>query len=49
MRVGWEDNPYLPNGRAAHNWELVEHVVKIAKDLGRDIATPDEARDIIKL
>jgi 3-keto-5-aminohexanoate cleavage enzyme len=49
VRVGWEDNPYLPNGRAAHNWELVEHVVKIAKDLGRDIATPDEARDIIKL
>lgn len=49
VRVGWEDNPYLPDMRAVHNWELVEHVVRIAKDLGREIATPDEARDIINI
>ncbi|HEY8361263.1 MAG TPA: 3-keto-5-aminohexanoate cleavage protein, partial [Tissierellaceae bacterium] len=27
--------------------ELVEKVVRIAKELGREIATPDEAREIL--
>ena len=50
IRVGFEDNIYLPNGEIAKkNVQLVESVVKIAKDLGRDIATVDEAREILSL
>jgi 3-keto-5-aminohexanoate cleavage enzyme len=45
VRVGWEDNPYLPDGTLAQtNAELVEVVVKIAEAVGREIAEPDEAR-----
>jgi 3-keto-5-aminohexanoate cleavage enzyme len=50
VRVGWEDNPYLPDGSlAASNRELVEVVVSIAQALGRPVATPLEARQIIGL
>jgi len=48
VRVGWEDNPYVAEGvYAKHCHELVDKVVRIAKELGRAIATPDEARAII--
>jgi len=48
VRVGWEDNPYLPNGElATSNAQLVETIVKIARELGREIATPEEARRIM--
>lgn len=47
VRVGWEDNPYLPDGTPSRsNAELVEVVVGIASALGREVATPDEARKI---
>jgi 3-keto-5-aminohexanoate cleavage enzyme len=47
VRVGWEDNPYLPDGTLARsNAELVEVAVKMAETVGRDVATPDEARAI---
>lgn len=50
MRVGLEDNTRMPNGDLAKgNWELVEVAVKIAECLGRELATPDEARDIMGL
>ena len=50
VRVGFEDNIYLERGRkAASNGELVEKVVAMAKLLGREIATPDEAREILSL
>lgn len=50
VRVGFEDNIYLEKGKLAKsNGELVEKVVRIAKELGRDIATPDEARKILGL
>ncbi|MFX1572309.1 MAG: 3-keto-5-aminohexanoate cleavage protein [Promethearchaeota archaeon] len=49
-RVGFEDNVYLSKGvLAKSNGELVEKVVRISKELGRDIASPDEARKILKL
>jgi 3-keto-5-aminohexanoate cleavage enzyme len=45
VRVGWEDNPYLPDGTLAQtNAELVEVVVKMAEAVGREIANPGEAR-----
>ncbi|MEJ2558494.1 MAG: 3-keto-5-aminohexanoate cleavage protein [Anaerolineae bacterium] len=48
VRVGWEDNPYLASGvYAKHCHELVDKIVRIAHEMGREIATPDEARQII--
>src|SRR5690554_5174366 len=50
VRVGFEDNVYLSKGvLAKSNGELVEKVVRLAKELGREIATPDEARQILGL
>jgi len=49
VRVGWEDNPYLDHSGtlAETNAMLVEKIVRVARELGREIATPDEARQII--
>ena len=50
VRVGFEDNIYLSRGnKAKSNGELVEKVVRLAKELGREIATPAEAREILGL
>jgi uncharacterized protein (DUF849 family) len=45
VRVGLEDNFYLPNGEMAKsNGELVEQAVQMTKLAGRGVATVDEAR-----
>jgi 3-keto-5-aminohexanoate cleavage enzyme len=51
VRVGMEDNPYLDSKGtlAKSNAELVDKMVRIAKDLGRDVASPEEARRITGL
>ena len=50
VRVGYEDNPYIAPGELArNNAVLVERMVKIAQNLGREVATPKEARKIIGL
>jgi len=50
VRVGLEDNLYYSRGRLAQsNAELIARVVRIARELGRPIATPDEAREILGL
>jgi 3-keto-5-aminohexanoate cleavage enzyme len=50
VRVGWEDYPYLPNGELAKtNAELVDVIVRMAEAVGREVATPEEARRIIGL
>jgi 3-keto-5-aminohexanoate cleavage enzyme len=49
VRVGLEDNLYLPDGSLASNPLLVEKIVRIAREIGREIATPDEARSILSL
>lgn len=50
VRVGAEDNPYLAPGELADsNARLVEKIVRVAEELGREIATPSEAREIIGL
>ena len=50
VRVGFEDNIYLEKGvLAKSNGELVEKVVRLAGELGREIATPAEAREILGL
>ena len=49
-RVGFEDNLYISKGLLAKsNGELVEKVVRISRELGREIATPNEARRILGL
>ena len=50
VRVGFEDNLYMEKGVLAQsNGEMVAKAVEIAKLLGRPIATPDEAREILGL
>ena len=50
VRVGFEDNVYISKGvLAKSNGELVAKVVRMAKELGREIATPNEARAILGL
>ncbi len=50
VRVGFEDNVYMEKGVLAEsNGQMVEKVVEIAKLLGREIATPAEAREILSL
>jgi 3-keto-5-aminohexanoate cleavage enzyme len=49
-RVGFEDHIYLPNGEMAkNNVEIVESAVRIAKAIGRDIATVAETKEIMGL
>jgi uncharacterized protein (DUF849 family) len=50
VRTGLEDTFYLPNGeRAKTNGELVRALADIAREVGREIATADEARQILGL
>ena len=51
VRVGLEDNLYFDRQRSvlADNPGLVERIVRIARDMGREPATPAEARSIIGL
>jgi 3-keto-5-aminohexanoate cleavage enzyme len=50
VRVGLEDNVYYERGTLAEsNAQLVERVVRLAKEVGREVATPDQARTILGL
>jgi 3-keto-5-aminohexanoate cleavage enzyme len=50
VRVGFEDNVYISKGvLAKSNGELVEKVVRMAKEMGREIANPTETRKILGL
>jgi uncharacterized protein (DUF849 family) len=49
VRVGLEDNFYLPSGEMATNAELVGKAAEMARDVGREPATPDEAREIMSV
>lgn len=50
VRVGFEDNLYLSKGvLAKSNGELVKKVVDLASLLGRPVASPREAREILRL
>lgn len=50
VRIGFEDNVYYSRGVLAEsNAQQVERIARIAKELGREIATPDEARKILNL
>lgn len=48
VRIGFEDNIYYHKGElASSNAQLAARIVRIAKEMGREIATPDEARKIL--
>lgn len=50
VRVGFEDNLNISRGVLARsNGELVEKVVRLSRELGREIASPAEARAILSL
>ncbi len=50
VRVGFEDNVYYEKGvMAESNAQLVARIVRISKEIGREVATPDEARKILGL
>lgn len=49
VRVGLEDNNYYAKGQLATNEQLVARTVRIATELGIQVATPGEARDILGL
>ena len=50
VRVGLEDNLYIrPHQLAESNAQQVQAAVTMANAMGREIATPDEARAILHL
>ncbi|WP_224335217.1 3-keto-5-aminohexanoate cleavage protein [Haloprofundus halobius] len=50
VRVGLEDNIYYRKGELAEsNAQFVERAVRIADELGRPVATPARAREILSL
>lgn len=50
VRVGLEDNIFIRKGVLAKgSWELVREVVGYAREAGRPIATPSEAREILRI
>ena len=50
LRTGLEDTFYLPDGaKATSNGQLIEAMAKVAREAGREVATPAEARAILGL
>jgi 3-keto-5-aminohexanoate cleavage enzyme len=51
VRIGIEDSIYFnyPTQELSTNAKLVERIVRIAKELNREIATPNETREILGL
>ena len=50
VRAGFEDNPYYRPGELAQsNAQLIERLVRLARETGREIATPTEARQMLGL
>lgn len=50
VRVGFEDNVYYKKGEPCkNNAQLVARIARLAEELGREVATPEEARVILGL
>ncbi|MDO4305329.1 MAG: 3-keto-5-aminohexanoate cleavage protein [Eubacteriales bacterium] len=50
VRVGFEDSAYLSDGvNAEYNYQVVEKLAVLIRAMGLEPATPDEAREILKL
>ena len=50
IRVGMEDNVMYAKGQLAEsNVQFIERAVRVIKEYGKEVATPDEARQILGL
>lgn len=49
VRVGLEDNIYYKKGQLAKNEDLVDRMVRLSKEFGRAVGTPDDAREVLNL
>lgn len=49
VRTGLEDNLFYRRGERATNAQLVERVARLASELERPVATPDQARAILSV
>ena len=50
VRAGFEDNPYYrPGELATSNAQLIERLVRLAREIGREPATPAKARELLGL
>jgi 3-keto-5-aminohexanoate cleavage enzyme len=50
IRVGFEDNVYFRHGElSTGNAQLVERAVRIVHELGREVASPEEARELMHM
>ncbi len=50
LRTGVEDTFYLPNGeRTTGNGQLIETMANMAREVGREVASPAEAREMLGL
>ncbi len=48
VRTGMEDTPYYRKGELCRdNAQLVERIVRLARELGRDMATPKQTREML--
>jgi uncharacterized protein (DUF849 family) len=48
LRTGVEDTFYLPNGnKTTGNGQLIEALAQCARNAGREVASPAEARDML--
>jgi uncharacterized protein (DUF849 family) len=49
VRVGLEDNIFIGKGKLCTNAQLVEKIVRLAREFDREIATPEDMRQILGL
>ena len=50
VRVGLEDSLFIERGKLAQsNAQQVKKIRRIVEDLGSEVATPDEAREMLDL
>lgn len=50
VRTGLEDNVYIRKGELADsNAQMVEKMIRLAREIGREVASPAEARQILQL
>ena len=49
MRTEREDNLWLGRGEGATNAQLVERIVRIAREYGRGVATAEQARGLLAI
>ena len=50
VRIGFEDSDYLNEGeRAVYNYQLVERLAALIRLMGLETASPDEARELLRL